>query len=221
MIIKIKINTPKKTNEICESLSPKIILGKFMHINDSSWKTNNGKKLIFFLGAGFCPYCAAGRWAIVEGLRKFGEWKELIENHSASTNEKFLNIATFDFSHSKYESSFGEFRGIEIADRDSKAKEKLEKIDKEILGTYNPDHLIPFLLIDGQFMQFRTGINPESLEKLNHEEIRKIIRDENSVVGKSIIDESNIIASLICKSIDNIPENIKDKQIIELFYKIK
>ncbi|MGB9168189.1 MAG: DUF929 family protein [Nitrososphaeraceae archaeon] len=170
------------------SFSPKIILGKFMHINDSSWKTISGKKLIFFLGAGFCPYCAAERWAIVEGLRKFAEWKELIENHSASTNEKFLNIATFDFSHFKYESSFVEFRGNEIADRDSKGKEILEKIDKEILETYNPDHLIPFLLIDGQFMQFGTGINPESLEKLNHEEIRKMISDENSVVGKSIIN---------------------------------
>jgi hypothetical protein len=139
----------------------------------------------------------------------------LIENHSASTNEKFLNIATFDFSHFKYESSFVEFRGNEIADRYSKEKEILEKIDKEILETYNYDNLIALLLIDGQF------INPESLEKLNHEEIRKMISDENSLVGKSIINESNIIASLICKSIGNIPENIKDKQIIELFSKIK
>jgi len=29
---------------------------------------------------------------------------------------------------------------------------------------------------------FGTGINPESLEKLNDEEIRKMISDENSVV---------------------------------------
>ncbi|MGE5782599.1 MAG: hypothetical protein ACM31J_07040 [Nitrososphaerales archaeon] len=58
----------------------------------------------------------------------------------------------------------------------------MEKIDKNILETYNPDHLIPFLLIDGQFMQFGTGINPESLEKLNDEEIRKMISDENSMV---------------------------------------
>jgi thiol-disulfide isomerase/thioredoxin len=102
-----------------------------MHINDSSWKTNSGKKLIFFLSAGFCPYCAAERWAIVEGLRKFGEWKELIENnHKANTNEKFLNIPTFDFSHFKYESSFVEFRGNKISDRYiSKEKEILEKID--------------------------------------------------------------------------------------------
>ena len=53
-------------------------------------------------------------------------------------------MATFDFSHFKYESSFVEFRGNEIADRYSKAKELLEKIDKNILETYNPDHLIPF-----------------------------------------------------------------------------
>lgn len=58
----------------------------------------------------------------------------------------------------------------------------MEKIDKNMLETYNPDHPIPFLLIDGQFMQFGTGINPESLEKLNDEEIRKMISDENSMV---------------------------------------
>ncbi len=70
-------------------------------------------------------------------------------------------------------------------------------------------------------MQFGTGINPELLKKLNHEEIRKMMRDENSLLGKSIINENNVIASLICKSIDNIPENIEDKSIIEPFSKIK
>lgn len=145
--------------------SPKIILGKFMYINDPSWKTNSGKKLIFYLAAGFCPYCAPERLAIVERLRIFEEWKELIENHSVNTSEKFLDIRTFDFSHFNYESSFVEFHENEIADRYSKEKEILEKIDVEILETYNPDRLIPFLLIDGQFIQFETGINLELLEK--------------------------------------------------------
>lgn len=78
---------------------------------------------------------------------------------------KSFYVPTFDFSHFNYESSFVEFHENEIADRYSIEKEILEKIDVETLETYNPARLIPFLLIDGQFMQFETGINLELLEK--------------------------------------------------------
>ena len=34
--------------------------------------TSNGKPEILYIGAEFCPYCAAERWAIAVALSRFG-----------------------------------------------------------------------------------------------------------------------------------------------------
>jgi hypothetical protein len=44
--------------------------------------------------------------------------------------------------------------------RIARIREQLQKLDEkefEILDTFNPDQLIPFLLIDGQFMEVGSG----------------------------------------------------------------
>jgi hypothetical protein len=69
---------------------PKKALGKFMHVTDEPLKRPTGKSLVFFMGAGFCPFCAAERWAIVEALKNFGTWEGLIEDKSAGHDENTL-----------------------------------------------------------------------------------------------------------------------------------
>ena len=53
---------------------PRKVLGKFMHVTDISINRPSGKCLVFFMGAEFCPFCAAERWAIVGALDRFGKW---------------------------------------------------------------------------------------------------------------------------------------------------
>lgn len=81
---------------------PKKTLGKFMHLSDRPLKQSSGKSLIFFMGAGFCPYCASERWAIVRALNNFGSWQGLIENTSADRDEKYLSIPTRFFQGKIY-----------------------------------------------------------------------------------------------------------------------
>ena len=82
---------------------PKKLFGKFMHVTNTAIKTKSGKTLVFFLGAGFCPFCAAERWSIVEALKNFGTWQDLQEDFSAEKDEKYLNIPTFNFVNASLE----------------------------------------------------------------------------------------------------------------------
>jgi len=199
---------------------PKIVAGKFMHITDKSWELENKKKMIFFLSAGFCPYCAVERWAIVEALKNFGDWEILTSDKSSSTKEKYVNIPTFDFSRSKFSSKHIEFYGREIADRSFNEMNLLSKQDEKILDMYNPDKIIPFLLIDGQFMQTGTKLDPRLFENQTSEKITKLIEtDKENQITKEIRDQSNIITALICKSIGEIPEAINEQQQITDIYK--
>ncbi|HXV47109.1 MAG TPA: DUF929 family protein [Nitrososphaera sp.] len=183
------------------SFIPKKVLTKFMHVTDEPLKRESGKSLVFFMGAGFCPFCAAERWAIVGALSNFGKWEGLAETTSADHDEKYLNIPTVNFARAKYESEYVEFVGRETADRNFEPLQELGEKDYEILDTFNPDEIIPFLLVDGQFMQVGTGYSPQILEGMDHAKVRAELANPASPVGKAIRAESDNIVALVCKSI--------------------
>ena len=183
------------------SFIPKKVLGKFMHVTNEPLKRSSGKSLVFFMGAGFCPFCAAERWAIFNALSNFGKWEGVIEGISAGHDEKYLNVPTLNFARAKYTSDYVEFIGRETADRNFEPLQDLNEKDYEILDTFNPDQIIPFLLIDGQFMQVGSGYSPAILEGMNNEKVKVELENPVSVVGKAIRTEIDNITALICKSI--------------------
>ena len=183
------------------TFNPKKALGKFMHISDRPLKQSSGKPLLFFMGAGFCPYCATERWAIVRALNNFGSWHGLIETTSAGHDEKYLNIPTLDFSRAKYTSDYVDFIGRETADRNFEPQQELDEKDYEIIDAFNPDQVIPFLLIDGRFMQVGSGYSPQLLEGMDHAKVMTEIENPVSSLSKAVKTETDIIVALICKSI--------------------
>jgi thiol-disulfide isomerase/thioredoxin len=180
---------------------PKKILGKFMHVSDQSVKRSEGKSLVFFMGAGYCPFCAAERWVIIDALGRFGNWERLVEDWSADHDEKYLNIPTFSFSRAKYVSKFVAFESRETADRNFEPLDEIGEQDYEILDTFNPDQIIPFLLIDGQFIQVGSGYSPKLLDGMDHEKVKVGLANPNSQLGRAMREEIDNITAPICKSI--------------------
>ncbi|MFL6491444.1 MAG: DUF929 family protein [Nitrososphaera sp.] len=131
-----------------------------MQVSDQPLKLPSGKTLVFFMGAGFCPSCANERWAVVRALYSFESLQDHIETASAVHDEQYLNIPTVNFANAKYTSDHIELVGRETADRNFEPLQELEKRDYEILDSFNPDQIISFLLIDGQFMQAGSGWSP-------------------------------------------------------------
>jgi hypothetical protein len=199
---------------------PKKVLGKFMHVTDEPLKRPSGKPLVFFMGAGFCPFCAAERWAIVEALKNFGTWEDLVEEKSAGHDEKYLNVPTMSFARARYSSEFIEFVGRETADRNFEPLQELDEKDYEILDTFNPDQIIPFLLVDGQFMQVGAGYSPKLIEGMDHSRVRTELENPNSEVGKAIRDEIDNITALVCKSIGSKSPSCQKEKISGLVAKI-
>jgi hypothetical protein len=187
---------------------PKKIFGKFMHVNDIPLETKSGKTLVFFLGAGFCPFCAAERWAVVEALKNFGTWENLPEDFSAEKDEKYLNIPTFNFPNASYSSRYVEFQAIETADRHFNAIDNGGRDPYGILENYNPDQIIPFTLIDGQFMQAGCGYSPKLFEGLDHDKVREQILDPPSALGSSIKNETAFLTALMCSTLKNYAEGV-------------
>ena len=136
------------------------------------------------MGAGFCLFCASERSVIVSEVSNFVSWQGLIGTASAGHDEKKLNIPTVNFVTAKYTSDYVEFVGRETAERNFEPLQELDERDYEILDAFNPDRIIPFLLIDGQFMQVGSGYTPQLLEGMNHAKVKEEVQNPASTLGK-------------------------------------
>src|SRR5262249_48840261 len=72
----------------------------------------DGKPLVLYLGAEYCPFCAAERWAMVVALSRFGTFSGLTITHSSST-DTYPKTPTFSFHGASYTSTYLSFDGVE------------------------------------------------------------------------------------------------------------
>ena len=71
------------------------------------------------MGAEYCPYCAAARWAMIVALSRFGTFSGLATVHSAAANgagqaEPDPNTPTWTFVHATYTSKYLTFTPVEL-----------------------------------------------------------------------------------------------------------
>jgi hypothetical protein len=93
---------------------------------------------------------------------------------------------------------------------------ELDESDYEILDSFNPDQIIPFLLIDGQFMQVGSGYSPQLLEGMDHAKVKAEQANPASLAGRAIRMEADNITALICKSIGGKADICNTKEIKSL-----
>ena len=190
------------------------VLGKFVEVSKDTMK-RNGKLYVFFMGAEYCPYCAAERWAIVRALQKFGQWNGLRQTMSAARDEQFLNLPTYDFTEATYTSAHIEFTAREIKNREFKPLQKLLKTEEKLVRKFNPGKEIPFLLIGGRFMQIGAGFTPKIFIGHTFRQTETELKKVESEIRKTIDAEASVIAALLCVS-GLPPELCKETGVAEL-----
>jgi thiol-disulfide isomerase/thioredoxin len=198
---------------------PVKVLGKFVEVSKEPAKLE-GKLQVFFMGAEYCPYCAAERWAVVRALQKFGQWNGLKQTMSAARDEPFLNLPTYDFTEATYTSSQTEFVARELKNREFKPLQKLTKTEEKLVRKYNAGMEIPFLLVGGRFMQIGAGFSPKLFIGHTFRQTETELKKVESEIRKTIDAEGNIIAALLCAS-GLPPELCKETGVAELVAQAK
>jgi hypothetical protein len=168
---------------------------------------SNGKPEILFIGAEYCPYCAAERWSVVEALSRFGAFSGLSASHS-STSDVYPDTQTFSFYGATYTSTSLDFTSVELetnqASGDSyttlqtptSAEDALlSKYDKAPYTTQPGS--IPFLDIDNKYISVGAGYSPQVLQGLSMQQIAAQLNDKSSAVAVAIDGEANRIVAAI------------------------
>src|SRR5579863_5675586 len=93
-----------------------LVTGKPTTISGSTLMAN-GKPEMLYVGAEYCPYCAAERWAMIVALSRFGTFSGVATVHSAVTNgagstEPDPDTPTWTFVNAKYTSPYLAFTPV-------------------------------------------------------------------------------------------------------------
>ena len=187
--------------------------------------TVNGKPEMFYLGAEFCPFCAAERWAMIVALSRFGTFSGLTIIRSAAENgageaEPYPNTATWTFAKASYSSPYLTFTPVEtltnIPDPSTGDYTTLDKptaAQQALVGKYDaPPYVppganggIPFIDFGNKYAIFGASYSPRVLAGLSWSQIAADLSSPDSQVAQGIDGTANYLTAAICAMTGNQP----------------
>jgi hypothetical protein len=171
-----------------------------------------GKPAVLYIGAEFCPYCAAERWALVAALSRFGTFHKLSVTHSSSTDVD-PNTNTFSFHGSAYTSPYLTFSPSEVATNIPSGNyytplDKPTAAQTSASQKYDSNSSIPFISFANQYVSSGATYDPGILAGMSYTQIAAALKDPTSDVAKAALSSANGFAAAICKTTGGQPANV-------------
>ena len=185
-------------------------LGYFRKVSNEPLAVDN-KAYFLYVGGQFCPFCAAERWSIVKALSNFGTWSGLGPDTSADEEAGFSKIPTYSLVNASYTSDYISFGHKETADRNGKPipGQELTDFEKKWFNQYDPTGGVPFLFLNGQYVQLSSGFSPSLLSGKTYEQVKADVdSDVDNPYVAAINKEADIITAYLCKATGNKPESV-------------
>lgn len=194
-------------------------------ISTNAALTLGGKPEVLYMGADYCPFCAAQRWAVVAALSRFGKFSNLGATSSAS-NDSYPNTQTFSFYKASYSSPYISFVGVEMQSNipsngsyttlQVPTSEQTNLINK----WDNPPHTptkggIPFLDFANKYVMGGASYDPGILQGLSMQTIAGSLTDTASTPSKAILATANTLTATICKIDNNQPSSVCSQNYIQ------
>jgi uncharacterized protein DUF929 len=170
--------------------------------NGSVAKSADGKPLITYIGAEYCPYCAAERWALAVALSRFGTLSDLSGTHSSSS-DVYPDTQTLSFYGSTYTSPYVDFQAVEETTNQQTGDgyqplQTPTAAQTALMEKYDPDGSIPFLDIGNKYIVTGASFSPQILQGLSRDQIAAQLQDPSSPVAQAIDGTANDITAAIC-----------------------
>jgi len=170
---------------------------------------------ILYIGAEYCPFCAAQRWSTIVALSRFGTWKNL-GNMSSYSGDQDPNTPTFTFVNATYTSSYIVFKSVEeytnifsTALNFYTALQKPTAQETALITKYDaPKYIpgltpseagsIPFLTFGNQFLVAGASYSPAALAGSTRSTIAAGLSNPTSPITQAIIASANYQTAAIC-----------------------
>ncbi len=174
------------------------------HVKAAHTLQSGGKPKFLYVGADYCPYCAAERWAIVLALSRFGRFSSL-RYMTSSASDVYPSTPTFTFYKSSYQSPYVAFRSVELAGNTPangsySPLQKMTPSESALVSKYDPGGGIPFMDIGGQYILSGSNFNPGLLKGLTWKQIIAGSNKPSGPLVQAILGSANVLTAAVCAS---------------------
>jgi hypothetical protein len=172
--------------------------------------TSGGKPEMLYIGAEFCPYCAAMRWSMAVALSRFGTLTPLHGIHSSPTDAD-PNTATLTFYKTGYRSPYLAFTPVEVQTVSRGALQNPTKEQNAIWAKYEPDantRGYPFVAFGNKLVMKGPIYDAAVLQGKSWSQIAAALKDPTSPIAQSVNGAANYITGAICQMTNNQPANV-------------
>jgi hypothetical protein len=174
--------------------------------------TSGGKPEVLYIGAEYCPYCAAERWAVIVALSRFGSFSGLAPIRSAAKDgagnaEPYPLTPTWTFAKATYASQYLTFTPVEgytnvpdtatgfytVLQTPTAAQQALlDKYDAAYQGA------IPFIDFGNKFLSVGASYDPAVLSGLTWAQIANDLHNPASPVAQAVLGVANYSTAAVC-----------------------
>ena len=173
--------------------------------------TSNGKPEMLYIGAEYCPYCAAMRWSMAVALSRFGTLSTPWHGIHSSSSDVFPSTATLTFYKSGYNSKYLTFTPVENATVTKGPLQNPTAAQNAIWAKYEPNPAnrgYPFIDIGNKFLIEGHIYDPGVLKGLTWSQIATAMQNPSSPVAQGVLGAANYMTAAICKTTNNQPASV-------------
>ncbi len=170
--------------------------------------TRQGKPEMLYIGAEYCPYCAAMRWSMAIALSRFGTLSTPLFGIHSSSSDVYPSTATLTFYKSGYTSKYLAFTAVENLTVNKSLLQAPTRQQNQIWARYEPDPSTrgyPFIDFGNKYMIKAPIYNPAVLKGMTWSQIASAMHNPSSPVAQGVDGAANYITAAICKTTNNQP----------------
>ncbi|HEY5219510.1 MAG TPA: DUF929 family protein [Gemmatimonadaceae bacterium] len=216
---------------------PATVMANLTNIPDSTWAhagttgaarpvvvaaadTVGGKPVLLYIGALYCPYCAAARWSVITALARFGTFSGLTLSASSSV-DVYPSTPTFSFHNATYTSSYISLDAVEMQAAEPVGDsypllDTLTLAQRALIAKYDgPPYLskasaggIPFMLIGSRYMWSGSPYSPSLLAGDTQASVAATLAGGTGDAAPAILANANVIAATICTVDGHQPKSV-------------
>ena len=170
--------------------------------------TSSGKPEMLYIGAEYCPLCAATRWSMAVALSRFGTLSPLHGIYS-TTNDIDPHTATLTFYKSSYSSNYLVFTPVENETVNRTLLQNTTAAQQALWQKYDPSGLgYPFIDIGNKYAITGTLFDPAVLKGLSWSQIAAALHNPSSPAAQAVNGAANVITAAICKTTNGQPGSV-------------
>ncbi len=173
--------------------------------------TSNGKPEVLYIGAEFCPVCAAERWPMTIALMKFGKFTNLQETRSAKADG---DTGTWSYFGATYTSQYLTFVAQELYTNQPsggyyKPLEKVTSAHQTIWAANEGSNLsFPFIDFAGKEVLTTAQFNPQTIYYHPFSWVLGAVGTNDNTTGAQIDASAAVFTKYLCGLTNNQPGDV-------------